>query len=160
MEENDSETQLSEKEKLKAIAKALNADEDDILEELSENPDSRNIIRNETLSKLRTMDKVGLSSKEYIASISIGDLSESHKQMLEIKKYLKNLYEKNLIIGFEYMVIKSESDIYDEDLDIDAIRKINQGIFPCIWINITYETNFFEKNEQTAIEEKFSLISL
>ncbi|BDA74000.1 hypothetical protein CAL7716_081660 [Calothrix sp. PCC 7716] len=106
------------------------------------------------------MTFVGLSSKEYIAKKSIGDLSESHKQILEIKKYLKNLYEKNLIIGFEYMVIKSESDIYDEDLDIDAINKISKGLFPCIWINITYETDFFEKNEQKAIEEKFALISL
>jgi hypothetical protein len=79
--------------------------------------------------------------------------------MLEIKKYLTNLYEKNLIVGYEYIVLKSESDIYDEDLDIDAIKEIHRGIFPYIWINITYETDCFEKNEQTAIEEKFALIS-
>jgi hypothetical protein len=106
------------------------------------------------------MSFAGLSSQEYIAKKSIGDLSESDTEIQDMKKYLKNLYEKNLIVGFEYIVLKSESDIYDEDLDIDAIKEINQGIFPCIWINITYETDFFEKNEQTAIEEKFTLISL
>ena len=106
------------------------------------------------------MNFAGMKSQEYIAKKSIGDLSESDMEIQEIKKYLKNLYEKNRIVGFEYIVLKSESDIYDEDLDIDAIKEINQGIFPCIWINITYETDFFEKNEQTAIEEKFALISL
>ena len=72
------------------------------------------------VTRRTNMAFAGLSSQEYIAKNSIGDLSESHTQMLEIKKYLTNLYEKNLIVGYEYIVLKSESDIYDEDLDIDA----------------------------------------
>ncbi|MBW4507265.1 MAG: hypothetical protein KME64_12230 [Scytonematopsis contorta HA4267-MV1] len=102
----------------------------------------------------------GLESQEYIVKKSIGDLSESYTQMLEIDEYLKNLYEKQLIAGFEYRVLKSESDVREEDLDIDAIKEINRGTFPCIWVNITYKPDFFQKNEQIAIEDKFTLISL
>ncbi|KYC35374.1 hypothetical protein WA1_05990 [Scytonema hofmannii PCC 7110] len=101
-----------------------------------------------------------LDSQEYIAKKSIGDLSESYVQMLAIDEYLKNLYKKQLIAGFEYRVLKNESDVYDEDLDINAVKKINFGAFPCVWINITYKTGLFPKSEQVAIEEKFALISL
>jgi hypothetical protein len=38
--------------------------------------------------------------------------------MLEIDEYLKKLYEKQLIAGFEYRVLKRESDVREEDLDI------------------------------------------
>lgn len=106
------------------------------------------------------MTFAGLYSQEYIAKKSIGDLSESYTQMAAIDEYLKNLYQKQLIAGFEYRVLKSESDVYDEDLDSDAIKEINSGTFPCVWINITYEAASFPKSQLLAIEEKFALISL
>lgn len=101
-----------------------------------------------------------LDSQEYIAKKSIGDLSESYIQMLAIDEYLKNLYKKQLIAGFEYRVFKSESDVYDEDLDIEAVKEINSGATSCVWINITYKTELFPKSERVAIEEKFALLSL
>jgi hypothetical protein len=106
------------------------------------------------------MTFAGLDSQEYIAKKSIGDLSESYIQMVAIDEYLKNLYKKQLISGFEYRVLKSESDVYDEDLDIDAVKEISLGTFPCVWINITYKAEFLSKSQLQAIEEKFALISL
>lgn len=106
------------------------------------------------------MTFAGLESQEYIAKKGVGDLSGSYTKMLEIDEYLKKLYEKQLIAGFEYRVLKSESDVYEEDLDIDAIKEINLDTFPCVWINITYKPDFFPKSEQLAIEDKFTLISL
>ena len=51
-------------------------------------------------------------------------------------------------------------DIYDEDLDIDAINEINQGIFPCIWINITYKPDVLSESDLMAIEKELLLVSL
>lgn len=45
--EDDSQAELSEQEKLKVIAKALNTNKAQILEQLAQNPDSRNQTRRE-----------------------------------------------------------------------------------------------------------------
>lgn len=57
------------------------------------------------ITRRTNMTFAGLSSQEYIAKKSIGNLSESYTEIQQIKKYLKNLYEKNLIVGFEYMFV-------------------------------------------------------
>jgi hypothetical protein len=88
MEENDSQAQLSEQEKLKAIATYLNAHEDEILEELSKSPNSRNIIRNQTLSQLRTMDKN--SPPEFEGYILDSILEENRQAFKTVKSLLVN----------------------------------------------------------------------
>ncbi|BDA74002.1 hypothetical protein CAL7716_081680 [Calothrix sp. PCC 7716] len=98
MEENDSETQLPEKQKLKTIAKALNANEDEILEELSQNPDSRNIIRNEILSQLRTMDK---NSPPEFEGYILDSILEENRQAFKTVKSLLVKASPDVLISIE-----------------------------------------------------------
>jgi hypothetical protein len=102
----------------------------------------------------------GLDSKEYIAKKGMANLEDSYKHILLIDNYLENVYKKKKITGFEYRILKSVEDIYDEDLDIDAINEINQGIFPCIWINITYKPDVLSESDLMAIEKELLLVSL
>jgi hypothetical protein len=102
----------------------------------------------------------GFDSKEYIAKKGRANLEESYKHMVLIGKYLRKVYNQKKITGYEYRILKSVEDIYDEDLDIDAINEINQGIFPCIWINITYKPDVLSESDLMAIEKELLLVSL
>jgi hypothetical protein len=102
----------------------------------------------------------GLDSKEYIAKKGMANLEDSYKHILLIDNYLEKVYKEKKITGFEYRILKSVEDIYDEDLDIDAINEINQGIFPCIWINITYKPDVLSESDLMAIEKELLLVSL
>jgi hypothetical protein len=84
--EADSQAELSEQEKLKVIAKVLNANKDQIIEQLGQNPGSRNQTRNETLSQLRTMDKN--SSPEFEGYILDSILEENREAFRTIKSLL------------------------------------------------------------------------
>jgi len=99
----------------------------------------------------------GLDSKEYIVKKGIGNLEETYKYMLLVDEFLQKLYKKEKIVGFEYRVFKSTEDAYDEDLDIDVIHEINQGNFPCLWINITYKLNVLTESDLMVIEQKLKL---
>lgn len=99
----------------------------------------------------------GLDSEEYFSRKGMGDLEESYKQMLVIDEYLNKLYDSDKIAGFQYRVIKSIEDVYDEDLDIDIVNKSNDLTFPFIWINITYKPELLQKSELLVIEESLDL---
>ena len=98
MEENDLQAQLSEKEKLKAIATSLNKHEDEILEELSKNPLSRNIIRNETLSQLRTMDK---NSPPEFEGYILEEILEENRQAFKAVKSLLVKASPDVLMAIE-----------------------------------------------------------
>jgi hypothetical protein len=106
------------------------------------------------------MTFAGLNSKEYISKKGMSVLKESYIHIFEIDEYLKKLYEQGKIAGFEGRILKSVEDVYDEDLDIDALNDINEGNFPCVWINITYKPEILQESELIGIEEKFALVSL
>lgn len=99
-------------------------------------------------------------SKEYIAKKCIGNSEGTYKYMLIIDVFLQKLYKKEEIVGFEYRILKSTEDVYDEDLDIDGIHEINQGVFPCIWINITYKLDVLTESNLMVIEQKLQLLPL
>jgi hypothetical protein len=84
--EADSQAELSEQEKRKVIAKALNANKAQIIEQLGQNPGSRNQTRNETLSQLRTMDEN--SPPEFEGYILDSILEENREAFRTIKSLL------------------------------------------------------------------------
>jgi hypothetical protein len=84
--EADSQAELSEQEKRKVIAKALNANEDQILDQLHQDSKSRNQTRNETLTQLRTMDKN--SPPEFEGYILDSILEENRQAFRSIKSLL------------------------------------------------------------------------
>ena len=40
---------------------------------------------------------------------------------------------------------------------IDVVNEINQGIFPCIWINITYKPDVLSESDLMATEKELLL---
>ena len=51
---------------------------------------------------------------------------------------LDGLYDRGVIAGYKLLVIESEDDYEDQDLDRPAIERETRGQLPALFLNVTY----------------------
>ena len=51
---------------------------------------------------------------------------------------LDELYEQGVIAGYKLLVLETESDYEDQDLDRPAIERETGGQLPVLFLNVTY----------------------
>jgi len=126
--EDDSQAELSEQEKLKVIAKALNTNKAQIVEQLAQNPDSRNKTRNETLSQVRTMDKN--SPPEFEGYILDSILQENRQAFRTIKSILSEESPDVLMAMERGGAFLGEVLTYNNEELGSKLHKIEKGTDP------------------------------
>ena len=51
--------------------------------------------------------------------------------------YLDEIYEQGVIAGYKLLVLETESDYENQDLDRSAIERETGGVLPAMFLNVT-----------------------
>ncbi|WP_257460251.1 hypothetical protein [Archangium lipolyticum] len=98
-----------------------------------------------------------LACREYVTTQG----SESAYQSLEVLGRLQELprqwVAEKRIKGYFARSLESPEDVIDEDLEEDAIRENTGGVFPCIYVNITFDADTFDRRMLEPWEARFEL---
>jgi hypothetical protein len=103
---------------------------------------------------------MNLGSKEYISKRGLGDVAQCRQTLFDLQQSLNQMVRQNLIGNFLGSVLHSTDDIFAEDLDEDDVLGITQGVFPAIWLNITFNLDVHRMDIVTDVEDQFMLVQL
>jgi len=84
---------------------------------------------------------MSLGSKEYICRRGIGDRDMCLRIMDETRASLEQLYKDGVIQGSVRQVFYSIEGLEKEDIEPSLVLAVNHGIFPVLWLNMTFEWN-------------------
>jgi hypothetical protein len=81
---------------------------------------------------------VRLQTRLYITTQGCTDVIAARELAYGMAPPLDELYERNVISGYQSFVLKTEDDYEEYDLDRPMIERETQGVFPAIFLNVTY----------------------
>jgi hypothetical protein len=102
---------------------------------------------------------VTTKAREYVSLAGLGDFTHLQKQMREYTTVVRALsagYSARRA-SFEARILFSIADVENEFLDLNEIIPHSKGLFPVLWVNLTYDPDRLSQDEITFIEQKFSL---
>lgn len=74
----------------------------------------------------------------YVTRQGCTDVPATRALAYELAPPLDELYNGKVIAGYQALVLKSEDDYEEHDLDRPMIERETQGELPAIFLNITY----------------------
>jgi hypothetical protein len=80
---------------------------------------------------------VRLQTRLYITTQGCTDVATARELAFEMAAPLDELYERSVISGYQSLVLKTEDDYEEYDLDRPMIERETRGVFPAIFLNIT-----------------------
>ena len=100
---------------------------------------------------------MGRITKEYIASQNIGDRQALVHEMKALHTELKKLYQEKKIAAFELALLNNSDDISDELLEVDKVLEISKGVFPLLFISLSYQSEQINSDDLVGIENSHHL---
>lgn len=79
-----------------------------------------------------------LQARFYVTTQGCADAKIARDLAFEMAVPLDELYNRKVISGYQSFVLKTEDDYEEHDLDRPMIEQETQGVFPAIFLNITY----------------------
>lgn len=79
-----------------------------------------------------------LQARFYVTTQGCTDANAARALAYELAGPLDQLYDRNVISGYQSFVLKTEDDYEEHDLDRPMIERETQGVLPAIFLNITY----------------------
>jgi hypothetical protein len=79
-----------------------------------------------------------LQTRLYVTRQGCTDAAAARTLAYELAPPLDELYGKATIAGYQALVLKSEDDYAEYDLDQSMIERETQGSLPAIFLNVTY----------------------
>jgi hypothetical protein len=102
-------------------------------------------------------------AREYIALNSIGDLAASRGLLDEIESSIRAKFHSNLSdrrASFFCRILSNDEEVEDECLDLASVRQLTNGVFPILWLNITFDPDRVAIAELSSLESALSLAIL
>jgi hypothetical protein len=103
---------------------------------------------------------MNLASKEYISKRGLGDAAQCRQTLFNLQQNLNEMVKENLIGNFLGSILHTTDDVFAEELDEDDVLAITQGVFPAIWLNITFNLDVHIMDIVKDVEDQFMLIQL
>ncbi|MBW2996265.1 hypothetical protein KY332_03120 [Candidatus Woesearchaeota archaeon] len=103
---------------------------------------------------------MSLIGYEYVSNGCNGNLESCDKSREEIAGHVRELYHNSKKIGYLGITICDRQNLDDEGLDdgdIDSLMGIVNGIFPFLYVLLSYDPNSVGEDEILAIEKRFDL---
>ncbi|HEY6178649.1 MAG TPA: hypothetical protein VIX73_29565 [Kofleriaceae bacterium] len=79
-----------------------------------------------------------LQPRLYVTTQGCTDAAAARTLAHELAEPLDDLYARKIISGYQSFVLKSEDDYEEYDLDRLMIERETKGVFPAIFLNVTY----------------------
>jgi hypothetical protein len=97
------------------------------------------------------------SAREYVSMTGLGDLNKCREMMEEYGKSVRKLNSESKRASCYARVFTSEADILDECRDVQEIQQHTRGVFPVLWVNLTYDPSLLREEEILALEAQCNL---
>lgn len=85
-----------------------------------------------------------LQTRLYVTTQGCTNISAARELAYELAPLLDELHHRNVIAGYQALVLKSEDDYEYHDLDRSMIERETLGVFPAIVLNVTYRIDMSE----------------
>lgn len=92
-----------------------------------------------------------LQCQLFVTTHGCPDVETARQRVYAISARLDELYERSAISGYQLFVLKTEDDYEEYDLDRPSIERETLGVFPAIFLNVTYRIDK-APSDATAIE--------
>lgn len=79
-----------------------------------------------------------LQARFYVTTQGCTDTNAARKLAYDLASPLDDLYNRGVISGYQSFVLEAEDDYEEHDLDRPMIERETQGVFPAIFLNVTY----------------------
>ena len=99
------------------------------------------------------------AAREYVSLLQLGDFQGCQGLLRQCGDALRGLNPATgpKSVSFSGRILVSENDITDEALDSKVIHSFSKGVFPILWVNITYNPQRLTPESFLSVEQAFSL---
>jgi hypothetical protein len=102
-----------------------------------------------------------IKAREYVSVEGIGDLTKLHAIMAEIAAVIRERFRSHLIgerrATFSCRIMLSEQEVKDDCRSADEFRQFTDGMYPVLWMNLTFDPEKVAVEEIQELEALFSL---
>src|ERR1700704_4870341 len=84
------------------------------------------------------MPYMRLQTRLFVTTQGFSDVNAARNLVYALATPLDDLYYRKVISGYQLFVLKTEDDYEEHDLDRPLIERETHGVFPVIFLNVTY----------------------
>ena len=97
-----------------------------------------------------------LACREYVTT-KLVEYTDSAGLGEALSSFLSVWIREKRIVGYQVVTVRSADDMIEHDLDDEAILDESGGVFPVIWINVTFAPDVFDPSDLSALERDYEL---
>lgn len=100
---------------------------------------------------------MSLACREYMTCKGCDTVKDATILREAIGNRLRVWLAEKRIRGFEVISVRNDDDILENDLDGEALHEASGGVFPFIWVNVTFDSGTFDAGTLAPIEHEYGL---